>query len=74
MFQVVGIERFNAGHDRGSSHGHTRIIRKSLMESPEYFPLVSRSYKLWRDLEEETDRVRYHKADERGPCALAQHI
>ena len=38
--KVVGIERFEPGHDRGRSHGATRIIRQGYFEHPSYVPLV----------------------------------
>jgi sarcosine oxidase len=50
--RVLGIERFAPGHDRGSSHGDTRIIRLAYFEHPSYVPLLRRSYELWRELEE----------------------
>jgi len=50
--RVLGIERFTPGHDRGSSHGSTRIIRLSYFEHPSYVPLVRRAYGLWRELEQ----------------------
>src|SRR5581483_6385514 len=31
---VLGLEQFALGHDRASSHGHTRIIRKTYYENP----------------------------------------
>ena len=49
--RVLGIERFEPGHDRGSSHGLTRIIRLGYFEHPSYVPLVRRAYALWRELE-----------------------
>ena len=49
--RVVGIERFVPGHDRGSSHGETRIIRLGYFEHPSYVPLLRRTYELWRALE-----------------------
>lgn len=49
--RAVGVERFSVAHDRGSSHGHTRIIRKAYFEAPAYLPLLHRSYDLWRDLD-----------------------
>lgn len=49
--RVVGIERFEVGHDRGSSHGATRIIRLGYFEHPSYVPLLRRAYGLWRDLD-----------------------
>ena len=49
--RVLGLEQFALGHDQGSSHGHTRIIRKAYYEHPDYVPLVLRAYDRWRDLE-----------------------
>jgi sarcosine oxidase len=51
---VVGIERFEPGHDRGSSHGATRIIRQGYFEHPSYVPLVRAAYPLWRELAAES--------------------
>lgn len=52
--KVLGIEQFSSGHDRGSSHGETRIIRKAYFEHPNYVPLAVEAYDLWRDLERES--------------------
>lgn len=49
--RVLGIEQFTSPHDRGSSHGGSRIIRQAYFESPDYIPLVLRAYELWRRLE-----------------------
>ena len=49
--RVVGIDRFVPGHDRGSSHGRTRIIRLGYFEHPSYVPLLRAAYPLWRALE-----------------------
>lgn len=49
---VCGVERFGVAHDRGSSHGRTRIIRKAYFEHPDYVPLLNRAYELWGELEE----------------------
>ena len=49
--RVLGLERFTPGHDRGSSHGSTRIIRLGYFEHPSYVPLLRRAYALWRELE-----------------------
>ena len=49
---VLGIDRFPPGHDRGSSHGDTRVIRLAYMEHPDYVPLLFRAYDLWRSLAE----------------------
>ncbi len=49
--RVLGLEQFDIPHDRGSSHGHTRIIRLAYYEHPSYVPLLLRSYELWREIE-----------------------
>jgi len=51
---VIGFERFRPGHDRGSSHGDTRIFRTAYFESPEYVPLLHRAKRLWQELENES--------------------
>lgn len=53
---VVGLEQFSALHDRGSSHGHSRIFRIAYFESPAYVPLARRALEGWRALEEATGR------------------
>ena len=58
--RVAGIERFESGHDRGSSHGRTRIIRVGYFEHPSYVPLVRRAYGLWRDLEDASGQSLLH--------------
>lgn len=52
--KVLGIDRFPGGHDRGSSHGETRIIRQAYFEHSSYVPLLLRAYELWRELEQES--------------------
>lgn len=52
--RVLGLDRFPAGHDRGSSHGDTRVIRQAYFEHPDYVPLLLRAYDLWRELESES--------------------
>lgn len=54
--RVLGIDRFAPPHDRGSSHGQTRIIRQAYFEHPDYVPLLLESYRLWEELELETGR------------------
>jgi sarcosine oxidase len=49
--RVLGLEQFTPGHDRGSSHGQTRIIRTAYYEHPAYVPLVREAFGRWRDLE-----------------------
>ena len=50
---VIGIEQFTPGHDRGSGHGDSRMIRSAYFEGPEYVPLVRAAFPLWRELEAE---------------------
>ena len=50
---AIGIEQFQIAHDRGSSHGKSRMIRKAYFENQRYVPLVLRAYELWRELERE---------------------
>jgi sarcosine oxidase len=49
--RVLVLERFGLAHDRGSSHGLTRIIRLAYFEHPSYVPLLRRAFELWRELE-----------------------
>jgi sarcosine oxidase len=49
--RALGLEQFEIGHTRGSSHGDSRIIRETYFEHPLYVPLVRRAHELWRDLE-----------------------
>ncbi len=53
---VMGIERFDPGHDQGSSHGATRLFRTACMEHPALVPLAQTSLALWRELEETSAR------------------
>lgn len=50
--KVLGIDRFPPGHDRGSSHGETRVIRLAYHEHPDYVPLLQRAYALWETMEQ----------------------
>ncbi|MEX2286046.1 MAG: N-methyl-L-tryptophan oxidase [Planctomycetaceae bacterium] len=57
--RALGIERFDVAHDRGSSHGETRIIRKAYFEHPDYVPLLLRAYDLWHELQDDAGRELY---------------
>lgn len=52
--RVLGIERFQPGHSLGSSHGHSRVIRRAYFEHPNYVPLIHEAYGQWRALERES--------------------
>ena len=58
--RVIGIEHMTIGHDRGSSHGETRIIRLGYFEHPSYVPLLRTAYRLWREIERSTGRNLMH--------------
>ncbi len=85
--RVLGLDRFPGGHDRGSSHGDTRIIRLAYFEHPDYVPLLRRAYALWAELERTVDERLYHQVGllEAGPldgelvpgvlrCAREHHL
>lgn len=59
--RVLGLERFPLVHDRGSSHGESRIIRKAYFEHPDYVPLLHRAYELWHELEQATEHELFLK-------------
>jgi sarcosine oxidase len=50
---AVVYEQFRIGHDRGSSHGRSRIFRLAYAE-PEYVRLAQEALPLWRELEGES--------------------
>ena len=58
---VLGLEQYDIPHTKGSSHGHTRIIRRAYYEDPSYIPLVERAYDLWDQLADETGRDIIHR-------------
>ena len=54
--RVLGLDRYPLGHDFGSSHGRTRVIRKAYFEHEDYVPLLQRSYERWLFLEDQTQQ------------------
>ena len=50
--KVAGIERFKRRHDRGSSHGGSRIYRKAYFEGPMYVPWIQFSEDVFKGLNE----------------------
>ncbi|OBJ04902.1 N-methyl-L-tryptophan oxidase [Mycobacterium sp. 1465703.0] len=48
--RVLGLERHWAAHNKGSSHGGSRIIRQAYFEDSGYVPLLLRAYELWEKL------------------------
>src|SRR5512132_2880558 len=59
--RVIGFDQYAPPHSRGSTHGHTRIIREAYYEHPSYVPLVRRAYELWSQLEREADATLFVK-------------
>ncbi len=51
---VIAFDRYMPPHDRGSTHGESRITRLAVGEGAEYVPLVRRSHELWREIEAES--------------------
>jgi sarcosine oxidase len=47
-FRVTGIEQFSPLHERGSSHGDTRIFRRVPHEGDVYVQMASASFDGWR--------------------------
>ncbi|AGB38089.1 N-methyl-L-tryptophan oxidase [Natronococcus occultus] len=58
---VLGLERYDVPHGRGSSHGRSRIFRLAYAEDPAYVPLAKRAAELWADLEDESGRQLFHR-------------
>ena len=50
---VTGFEQFRLDHDRGSSYGGSRIIRRVYPDSY-YVSLMNAAYPLWETLEQES--------------------
>ena len=55
--RVIALDRYAPPHDRGSTHGESRITRLAVGEGDEYVPLVRRSHELWREIEAESRRT-----------------
>lgn len=58
--RVIGIEQFTPGHDKGSGHGESRIIRTAYHEGASYVPLVESALAYWRELEADSGRTLLH--------------
>lgn len=51
--EVLALEQFRLGHERGSSQDHSRIIRRSYHD-PSYVALAAPAYELWAEVEAES--------------------
>jgi sarcosine oxidase len=49
---VLGLEQFQIGHDRGASQDHSRIIRLAY-HTPQYVALAKAAYRAWAALEQD---------------------
>jgi sarcosine oxidase len=54
--KVLLLEQFSVPHERGSSHGHSRIFRFAY-DDPDYARFAMRSLAAWRELEADTGQV-----------------
>jgi sarcosine oxidase len=72
---VVGLEAHGQGHALGSSHGPTRIIRRSIEEGPAYVPIVLDAFERWEQLHDESDHriIELNGAIRIGPIGAAFH-
>lgn len=72
--QVTVFEQFAFGHDRGSSHGESRVFRFSYPEA-RYVAMAMEALPLWRELEEESgeELLRTTGGLDRGK-ALDDHV
>ena len=59
--KVLGLEQFGIPHDRGSSHGQSRMIRSAYYEEPRYVPLLQEAYRLWDELSAMSGRTLLHR-------------
>lgn len=59
--KVLGLEQFPLGHDRGNSHGQSRMIRSAYYEEPRYVPLLREAYRLWDELSALAGRTLLHR-------------
>ena len=59
--KVLGIDRFQPPHQKGSSHGESRIIRQAYHEGPFYVPLVKAAYPIWAELERAAGKPLFQK-------------
>lgn len=67
--RAVGIDRFHPPHDRGSTHGETRLWRAAVGEGAELVPLARRTRELWAAMGEETGETLF---EETGGLIIGQ--
>ncbi len=72
---VTVLEQFGVGHDRGSSHGSSRIVRRAYGDAL-YVSLTGRAFELWREVELTGDRqlLRMLGSLDLGPESVVSQI
>jgi sarcosine oxidase len=73
---VIGFDRFDPPHNRGSHTGDTRVFRTAYAEHPDYVPLARRAGLLWDQLGAATGTTLLHRTGlltlgERGSDLIA---
>jgi sarcosine oxidase len=77
--RVLGLEQFELGHARGSSHDRSRIIRLSYF-TPAYVQMAKEAYRAWASLESDAGEQLIVKTGgldigPRGsPVKMSQHV
>lgn len=59
--KVTLFDQFAFGHDRGSSHGATRLFRIAYFEHPDYVPILQRAFTMWKALEKDAGETLFHQ-------------
>jgi monomeric sarcosine oxidase len=59
MQHVTVLEQATVDHNRGTSHGLSRLIRSEYGAKKFYTEMVQASFKLWKNLEQHTGRTLY---------------
>jgi sarcosine oxidase len=59
--RVLGLEKFDLGHQMGSSHGRTRLVRAAYFEGSAYVPMVLRAIELWKELGKKVGKPLFHQ-------------
>ncbi|MEK7266671.1 MAG: N-methyl-L-tryptophan oxidase [Pseudomonadota bacterium] len=67
--KVTLFDQFAFGHDKGSSHGATRLFRTAYFEHPNYVPILQRALSMWKAFEQEAGETLFHQTGvlEAGP-------
>lgn len=59
--KILGLERYQLGHHKGSSHGETRIYRRAYFEDERYIPWIEHSIREFQTLEQESGTSILHE-------------